>query len=54
MTDAPSDGAVRYEVRDRVAIITLDRPERMNAFTLPMVDAWADRLTDAQADPRST
>lgn len=39
-----------YDVRDRVATITLNRPDRRNAFTIPMVDEWADRLAQAQAD----
>jgi enoyl-CoA hydratase/carnithine racemase len=40
-----------YQVHDRVATITLNRPAQRNAFTIEMVDAWADRLGDAQADP---
>lgn len=40
-----------YEVSDYVATITLNRPERKNAFTLEMVDEWAARLREAQADP---
>ena len=31
MTDAPDD-LVLYEVRDRVATMTLNRPARLNAF----------------------
>jgi enoyl-CoA hydratase/carnithine racemase len=45
-----TDPGLRYEVRERVATITLDRPERKNAFTLGMVDAWADALREAAAD----
>ena len=26
-----------YEVDDRVAVITFNRPERMNAFSLPLI-----------------
>ncbi len=40
-----------YEVADQIATITLNRPEKFNAFTLEMVDEWADRLAEAQADP---
>jgi enoyl-CoA hydratase/carnithine racemase len=40
-----------YDVADHVATITLNRPERKNAFTLEMVDEWAARLRGAQADP---
>jgi len=39
-----------YDVRDRVATITLNRPAQRNAFTIEMVDEWADRLRDAQRD----
>ena len=41
---------LRYEVADRIATITLNRPERMNAFTWEMIDAWADALLEAQRD----
>jgi enoyl-CoA hydratase/carnithine racemase len=43
---------IRYEVTDRIATITLNRPERMNAFTWEMVDAWAAALTEAQSDDK--
>jgi enoyl-CoA hydratase/carnithine racemase len=39
-----------YEVKDRVATITLNRPDKLNAFTGPMIDAWARALQDAQGD----
>jgi 2-(1,2-epoxy-1,2-dihydrophenyl)acetyl-CoA isomerase len=39
-----------YEVKDRVATITLNRPDKLNAFTGPMIDAWARALGEAQAD----
>ena len=39
-----------YEVKDRIATITLNRPDKLNAFTGPMIDAWARALADAQAD----
>src|SRR5689334_214735 len=42
---------LRYEVADRVATITLNRPEKLNAFTPPMIGAWADALAEAQRDP---
>ncbi|WP_109526644.1 MULTISPECIES: enoyl-CoA hydratase/isomerase family protein [Nocardia] len=40
-----------YAVADRIATITLNRPARKNAFTLEMVDAWADGLRSAARDP---
>lgn len=42
---------LRYEVADHIATITLNRPEKFNAFTLEMIDEWADRLAEAQGDP---
>jgi enoyl-CoA hydratase/carnithine racemase len=39
-----------YEVKDRIATITLNRPDKLNAFTGPMIDAWARALGEAQAD----
>jgi enoyl-CoA hydratase/carnithine racemase len=44
------DPGLRYAVDDGIATITLDRPERMNAFTLLTIDAWVAALTDAAAD----
>jgi enoyl-CoA hydratase/carnithine racemase len=37
------------DVADKVATITLNRPERRNAFTVPMIDAWAAALADCRA-----
>jgi 2-(1,2-epoxy-1,2-dihydrophenyl)acetyl-CoA isomerase len=31
-----SDGSLRYEVADAIATITLDRPEALNALTIPL------------------
>jgi len=39
-----------YEVKDKIATITLNRPDKLNAFTGPMIDAWAKALAEAQAD----
>ncbi|HXG14933.1 MAG TPA: enoyl-CoA hydratase [Calidithermus sp.] len=41
-----------YEVKDRIATVTLNRPDKLNAFTGPMIDAWARALAEAQADER--
>ncbi|MFI5681991.1 enoyl-CoA hydratase-related protein [Streptomyces cellulosae] len=40
---------LEYSVQDHIATILLNRPQRKNAFTLDMVDAWADALR--RADP---
>jgi 2-(1,2-epoxy-1,2-dihydrophenyl)acetyl-CoA isomerase len=39
-----------YEKSDGIATITLNRPERMNAFTPQMLDEWLDALQDAHTD----
>jgi 2-(1,2-epoxy-1,2-dihydrophenyl)acetyl-CoA isomerase len=41
---------ILYEKSDGVATITLNRPERMNAFTPQMIAEWAQALTDARLD----
>jgi enoyl-CoA hydratase/carnithine racemase len=41
---------LEYDVKDRIATITLNRPDKLNAFTGPMIDAWAKALHDAQTD----
>lgn len=43
---------VLYDVRDRVAVVTLNRPERLNAWTPTMTDGYLAALGDATADPR--
>jgi enoyl-CoA hydratase/carnithine racemase len=44
-------GDLEYSSEDGVATILLNRPERKNAFTLPMIDDWADALVAAGEDP---
>jgi enoyl-CoA hydratase/carnithine racemase len=41
---------LEYTVSDRIATITLARPERKNAFTLEMIDAWLGHLNRARHD----
>jgi enoyl-CoA hydratase/carnithine racemase len=38
-----------FEVADKIATITLNRPERRNAFTQEMFDAWIAALEECQA-----
>ena len=42
---------LKFSIADGVARIVLDRPERMNAFTFAMVDAWADALVECRTNP---
>ncbi|HEV3349571.1 MAG TPA: enoyl-CoA hydratase-related protein [Methylomirabilota bacterium] len=46
-----TDSELLYEVKDRIATITLNRPDKMNAFTGPMIERWAASLHEAQHDP---
>ena len=39
---------LRFSIEDRVATITLDRPERMNAFTFEMIDAWVEAIAECR------
>ncbi len=54
MTDLLGDNrvdAVRYEVADGVATITLNRPEKRNALTPAMVDRYVELMHEADDDP---
>lgn len=42
---------LEYTVDDGIATILLNRPHRKNAFTLAMLDDWAEALRSARADP---
>lgn len=42
---------VRYEVRESVAIVTLDRPEKLNALTVDMREALGTHFEAAGRDP---
>src|SRR5688572_6948185 len=43
-------GEVLYEVRDHVATITLNAPERMNTISGPMLTELSARLLEADTD----
>lgn len=40
-----------YTIKDGVGTILLNRPHRKNAFTLDMLDQWAESLRSARTDP---
>jgi len=42
---------IRYEVQNGIALITLDRPEAMNAFTPAMGEELANAFDQSDADP---
>ncbi|MEX5633080.1 enoyl-CoA hydratase/isomerase family protein [Parafrankia sp. FMc2] len=50
--DGPEPDELIYVVEDAIATITLNRPQVRNAFTLTMIDRWADALRAAEADPQ--
>ena len=41
---------ILYEIKDNIAIITLNRPEAKNAFSREMIDLWESALKKAQKD----
>ena len=43
---------ILYEVEDPVATIRLNRPDKLNALTYPMLRALRQAVEDAAADPR--
>jgi enoyl-CoA hydratase/carnithine racemase len=45
-----ADDELSYDVRGAVAVIRINRPARLGAFTWPMIDQWADALAAARAD----
>lgn len=46
-----SDAPVLYEVDEGVAVITLNRPDRLNAWNSDLGAAYHDYLDQAEADP---
>jgi len=41
---------IMFDVDDRVATITLNRPERMNSFSDTLLDEWSDAIIRCQDD----
>jgi len=48
MTEAP---AVEYELRDRIALITLNRPDALNAVNADLATALGEAVERASGDP---
>lgn len=42
---------IEYTIADGIGTILLNRPQRKNAFTLDMLDVWAEALRSARTDP---
>ncbi len=42
---------LRYQVRDRVAYITMNRPEKLNAINVELKDCLFDAFTDVRDNP---
>ena len=51
MTATVTEEPVRYETSDGVAVVTLNRPQRRNAWTAAMEHAYYDSLAAAGDDP---
>ncbi|MDE2639656.1 MAG: enoyl-CoA hydratase-related protein [Chloroflexota bacterium] len=45
-----SDDAVLYDVQDHIATLTLNRPEKLNAFDDDLLGQWVERLQEAHLD----
>jgi enoyl-CoA hydratase/carnithine racemase len=41
---------IRYELAERIAVVTLHRPDKLNAFTSAMLDELLDAFSRADAD----
>lgn len=52
MTTTASTDTVRYEVADGIALITLNRPDKLNALLPDMVARYAELLRHADAEPQ--
>src|SRR4051812_24251479 len=46
-----SDELVLQDVQDGVAVLTLNRPDRLNAWTQALENRYFDRLDECAADP---
>lgn len=49
--DTDRDGTIRVVVDGHIAILTIDRPRKLNAMTRPMIDDFRSLTTELDADP---
>jgi enoyl-CoA hydratase/carnithine racemase len=49
--DLENEPMIRVEDANRIRLLTLDRPDRLNAFSEELYDATTEALIDAAADP---
>lgn len=47
-----SERNVDYEVKNGIAYVTMDRPEKLNAITIPMTNRILECLSEAGKDPK--
>ncbi len=50
MTEDPGSDLVSYETDGKVGIITVNRPEKLNAISPRLMHAWWDRFREADRD----
>ncbi len=51
MSDVVNEGQVRYETEGNVAIITIDRPDKLNAYTPDMFHQLMDGFNEFNSNP---
>ncbi len=51
MNDQKGSDLVRYQTDGKVGIITVNRPEKLNAISPALMHAWWDRFREADRDP---
>ncbi|MFI7166991.1 enoyl-CoA hydratase/isomerase family protein [Rhodococcus erythropolis] len=47
-----NDGAIRVHINGRLAVVTIDRPRKLNAMTRPMIDDFRSVTAELDADPK--
>jgi enoyl-CoA hydratase/carnithine racemase len=51
MAENPIPEYIKFEIEQGVATITLNRPEKLNAFTDAMLEQWIEALERCRTDP---